>query len=85
MGLGDAPVAATPAVSPVAVPDSTLSQAQWQQQMLTTAQQQYAFIQQFNQQYVLHGYLQLAATLSIPLAAAAWKWIFGRKKVSMSL
>jgi hypothetical protein len=78
--LGD-----VPSPTAVALPDSTLSQDQYNQQMLSVAQQQYAFIQKFNQQYVLHGWLQLAATLSIPLAGAAWKWLLGRRKAFMSL
>lgn len=84
--LGDVMAPAVPSgTTAMTIPDSTLSQDAWQSQMLTTAQQQYDFIQAFNRQYVLHGYLQLAATLCIPLAGAAWKWIFGRRVARMSL
>jgi hypothetical protein len=69
-----------------AVPDSDLSQEQYQQQqqLLSTVQQQYAWFQAVEAKATLHAYIQVAATLCIPLAAAVWKHYLRKRKLKSS-
>jgi hypothetical protein len=67
--LGDEPVAPT-----------TLSQPtlQWQEDVLAQLRTGVATLQHGERTAELQKWLQIAATLSIPLAAAVWRMIFKR-------
>ena len=60
--------------------EPTLSDTQFRSQALTALQAMRAQDADRIRKEEVRGYLQLAATLSIPLAAFLWKRILGRKK-----
>jgi len=75
-GLGD---------TTTVVPDSTASQEDWQAQMLATAKNQLAFLQQQEQRESFQKWVAIGVTASIPVFGAIWKAILGRRRARMSL
>lgn len=63
----------TPTSGAVELTDGTV---RWQQAMLSTNQAILAAQQEFTKREQMARYVQIAATLSIPLAAAVWRLIF---------
>jgi transketolase N-terminal domain/subunit len=62
------------------LPDMTT--AQWQSLMLQSQQRLVDNLTAFTEREKLQRWIQIAATLSIPLAAAIWKALgVGRKKI----
>jgi hypothetical protein len=75
--LGDDPIPATTLDTPT-VTDPT---QQWQDQVLSQLQSGVAVLKAGE----LQKWLQIAATLSIPLAAAVWRAILGRRRSKMDV
>lgn len=82
--LGDA-AATLPASSGPATPSAALVQLaalpedQWRARMLQSQEAYQTAYAAWMVQDQRARYLQIAATLAIPLAAAVWKWILGRR------
>lgn len=51
----------------------------WQNAMLASQQQLFALAQTTSSTLTVQRWLQIVATLSIPLAGLVWKWILGRR------
>lgn len=72
--LGDDTLAASGTTASTA--DST---AQFQTQMLASQQDLFTLAKTTSSTLTTQRWLQIAATLSIPLAGLVWKWILGRR------
>lgn len=59
-----------------------MSEVEWQSLMLASQQRLVDNLTAFTEREKLQRWIQIAATLSIPLAAAVWKALgIGRKKI----
>ena len=72
LALSDASITTT-------VPVSTLSQDDYNQQMLSLAQNQYQYLQYIWHEATIQRYIATAATVAIPVFATIWKWILKRR------
>ena len=64
---------------------STMSQEDWQQQMLSTSQNQFNYLQQAIDRDHKQKWVAIAVTASIPVFGMLWKAILGRRRARMSL
>lgn len=61
-----------------------LTEEQWRDAMLSEQRQVREWQERWVKKDEFQRWMQFAATLSIPLAAAAWKWILGRRAARTS-
>jgi hypothetical protein len=66
-------------------PAADMTEAEWRQRMLTEQARIGAAAAKWVEQDRQIRYMQIAATLMIPVAGAVWKFILGRRAVSRSL
>lgn len=71
--------------APLGDDTASLSQEDWQKQMLTTSQQQLVFLRQQESRQRLQKWVSIGVTASIPVFGMIWKAILGRRRARMSL